>query len=420
MGDGDRWEKHRGLRAAITDENSHDTVTGIGVLKLTDTPAYGRLEHSNYPTLANVIYGQNIYYALPESIFYTDSYPMRIFWSNRKIDAEEVDGFRIFPFENYQSIQGDFGLPITIRSSMDNAIIFTTDCVGVVPIDERSAVSDESGKQLSIGRSSGVGKFTVIDRVHGLQHFFSLSQKGEDFTWFDFKNRDWIFWGKGQGLTNLSQKYKFSSDFLSIFSDPLLFDELQTAIRTAFGNDGEILLYKSGSRAYVFDILNNIYQGRRDITIGESLLVASIPITCNFGALSIPGYGDYSKVDGSYVEVSLTMVANDNPFSRKIFDSFICSCENVAQIICTAKNGTVSTINILEVINELGSLYRFSIIDQDNDGEYIGEMPLTDIYDYLRGFYATVKIVGFQDPNILGLTEPVSLNSLILNVRNDI
>jgi hypothetical protein len=345
---------------------------------------------------------------------------MRIFWSNRKIDAEEVDGFRIFPFENYQSIQGDFGLPMAIRSMMDNAVIFTNECIGIVPIDERSAVSDESGKQLSIGRSSGVGKFTVIDRVHGLQHFFSLSQKGEDFTWFDYKNRDWVYWGKGQGITNLSLKYRFASDLLGIFSDPLLYDETQVAIRTAFGSDGEILFYKPGSRAYVFDVLNNIYQGRRDTVIGESLLVNSIPITLSSGTLSIPGHGDFSKENGSYIEVSLTMVANDNPFSRKIFDSFICSCKNVAQIVCTAKNGTISTINILETVNDMGFLYRFSIIDMDNDGDYIGETPLTDMYDYLRGFYATIKIIGYQDPSITGLTEPVSLNSLILNVRNDI
>jgi hypothetical protein len=412
MCDGDLWLKHRGLKAFINNTNTNNTITGIGVIKLSDTPAYGRLEKTEYPSLANVVYGQNIYYTLPESLFYTEDFPMRVFWSNRKVDAEETDSFRVFAYENYQSIQGDYGIPVAVRSSMENAIIWCQNAIGAIPVDERSAVSDESGKQLSIGRASGVGKFTVIDREHGLQHFFSLSQNGENFTWFDFGKREWAYWGKRQGITDLSEKYKFQADISFLFSDISLFDESIVNIRTMFGSDGEIMLYKPGQRTFVFDTLNNIYQGHRDIIIGDNLLLNSLPVTAANGKLTIPGFGIQNKAYGNFVSTFLTMVANRESMSQKVFESFRLTGENIQEILLTSDKVSFGH-SLIKILGVDKRLWKYSIIKSLNN-LYVGEIPLNGNYDYLRGFYTTVKFAGFPD------TQQVKLSNLILNLRKDI
>ena len=411
MHDGDSWLKHRSLIYHDSDDNKY--VTGIGITKIDDLPAYGILEKSLYPQFANVIYGQNLYFALPESIFYTNDYPMRFFWSKRKTDAEEIDSFRQFPFENYQSIQGSYGLPVAICGISDGVLIFTEDGIGQVPIDERSSITDAAGKSLLIGQTPGVGRFTIIDRKHGLSlvHRNSLSQYGEDFTWFDFKNKEWVFFGKGQGIVDLSLKFKFQSDLEVLFKDKHTVN--RTTIRTSFLSAKEIMMYDpTKGRSWIFDYLNGLYQGRRDIVVRESMMFGSIPIILTATDVNIPGFGLQNQAYGQIVDTELTMVANVNPMQPKIWDSFRLQGVNIEKIILNNDqlNPETSTIIVLGTDHLMN---QFSIVENLDD-VYVGEIPLTENYDYLRGYYVTVRICGLK---VLGL-QP-KLNYLTLNYRND-
>ena len=411
MHDGDGWLEHRSFK--WHDLTLNEYGTGIGVMKIDNFIEYGMLEKFLYPQFANVVYGQNLYFALSESIFFTNSYPMRFFWSKRKTDAEEIDSFRQFPFENYQSIQGSYGLPISICALADSVIIFTEDGIGQVPIDERSSIADTAGKSLLIGQTTGVGRFIIIDRKHGLSltHRNSLSQYGEDFTWFDFKNKEWVFFGKGQGIVDLSLKFKFQSDLSIIFKDIATVN--RTTIRTAFLTEKEIMIYDpTKGRSFVFDYLNGLYQGRRDIVVRESLMFGSIPILLTATKPTIPGFGLQNKVNDEFVDTELTMVANINPLQPKIWDSFRLQGVNIEKIILNNDqlNPESSTITVLGLDHFMNT---YSIVENLDD-LYVGEIPLTEQYDFLRGFYLTVQMCGLKSLN------QVKLNYLSLNYRNDV
>lgn len=433
MHDGDGWLEHRSFRWHDLTENRY--ATGIGVMKITGYVEYGMIEKFLYSQFANVVYGQNLYFALPDSIFYTNNYPMRYFWSKRKTDAEELDSFRQFPFENYQSIQGSYGLPVAIQAIADAVIIFTEDGIGHVPIDERSSITDATGKSLLIGQTPGVGRFTIVDRKHGLSlaHHGSLSQNGEDFTWFDFKNKEWVFWGKGQSIVDLSEKFKFQSDLVTLFNDSLT--SVRTTIRTSFLPEKEILLYDpTKGRSWIFDYANGIYQGRRDIIVRESLIFGKIPVALAGTYITIPGFGlqnqTYNRIvdaelgvvgsgnpalesyDPSWLQAELTMVANVNPLQPKIWDSFRLQGINIEKIILNNDqlNPESSTITVLGLDHFMNT---YSIVENLDD-LYVGEIPLTQQYDFLRGYYLTVRICGLRSLN------QVKLNYLSLNYRNDV
>lgn len=409
--DGDGWLEHRSFR--WYDATGNPYGTGIGVMKVGDYSEYGMLEKFFYPQFANVVYGQNLYFALSESVFFTNNYPMRFFWSKRKTDAEEIDSFRQFPFENYQSIQGNYGLPVAICAIAEAVLIFTEDGIGQVPIDERSSITDAAGKSLLIGQTPGVGRFTIIDRKHGLSltHRNSLSQYGEDFTWFDFKNKEWIFFGKGQGIVDLSLKFKFQSDLSIMFKDIATVD--RKTIRTAFLTEKEIMIYDpTKGRSFVFDYLNGLYQGRRDIVVRESLMFGSIPILLTALKVTIPGFGLQNKVSDVFVDTELTMVANVNPLVPKIWDSFRLQGVNIEKVILNNDQLTPesSTIEILGTDHFMNTF----ILVENLDDLYVGEIPLTQQYDYLRGYYVTVRICGLKSLN------QAKLNYLSLNYRNDV
>jgi len=437
MHDGDGWLEHRSFRwyNGTFLGGSSDYGTGIGVMKYDDFSAYGMLEKFLYPQFANVIYGQNLYFALSESVFFTNNYPMRFFWSKRKTDAEEIDSFRQFPFENYQSIQGSYGLPVAVCALAESVIIFTEDGIGQVPIDERSSITDASGKSLLIGQTPGVGRFVIIDRKHGLSltHRNSLSQYGEDFTWFDFKNKEWVFFGKGQGVVDLSLKFKFQSDLSVMFKDIATVD--RTTIRTAFLTEKEIMIYDpTKGRSFVFDYLNGLYQGRRDIVVRESLMFGSIPILLTATKVTIPGFGlqnqTYNRIvdtesgvvgsgnpalesyDPSWLQTELTMVANVNPLVPKIWDSFRLQGVNIEKIVLNNDqlNPESSTVTVLGLDHFMNT---YSIVENLDD-LYVGEITLTQQYDFLRGYYLTVRICGLKSLN------QVKLNYLSLNYRNDV
>lgn len=411
MHDGDGWLEHRSFRWYNATTNKY--ATGIGVMKFTNYPEYGMLEKFLYPQFANVVYGQNLYFALSESVFFTNNYPMRFFWSKRKTDAEEIDSFRQFPFENYQSIQGSYGLPVSVCALAESVIIFTEDGIGQVPIDERSSITDAAGKQLLIGQTPGVGRFVIIDRKHGLSltHRNSLSQYGEDFTWFDFKNKEWVFFGKGQGIVDLSLKFKFQSDLSIIFKDIATVN--RTTIRTAFLTEREIMIYDpTKGRSFVFDYLNGFYQGRRNIVVRESLMFGSIPIILTTTKVIIPGFGLQNKVSDVFVDTELTMVANVNPLQPKIWDAFRLQGVNIEKIVLnndqlTPETSTVTVLGLDHFMN------TYSIVENLDD-LYVGEIPLTGQYDYLRGYYLTVRMCGLKS------LSQVKLNYLSLIYRNDV
>ena len=416
MHDGDAWSQKRSFRWNNGPTVTAEYGTGIGIMKFPDYAAYGMVERMKYPQFADVVYAQNLYYALAENIFFTNSYPMRIFWSERKVDAEQIDGFRRFPFANYQSIQGDFGLPVALRATTDVVLMFTEQGIGYIPVDERSSIADDKGKALSIGRTEGVGQFKILDRTHGLMHRESLSQYGEDFTWYDFRNREWIFWAKGQQMVDLSQKFKFQKAFTSLINSNNLLDHV-IPIKTCFLPDKEIAVYRSNNdltktRSFVFDYANGIYQGRRDIVIGENLFFSLIPIISHVDQLVIPGYGVQNKVNGNFVRTELTLVGNTDPNSKKIFDSFRMQGKNIEEIILT-NDQFISRMSIAKIIGIDGRLNQYSIVENLDD-LYVGEVPFTDQYDYLRGYCVVLKFKG------LDTTNQVVFNSIILNIRRDI
>ena len=141
-------------------------------------------------------------------------------------------------------------------------------------------------------------------------------------------------------------------------------------------------------------------------------MFGSIPILLTATKPTIPGFGLQNKVNDEFVDTELTMVANINPLQPKIWDSFRLQGVNIEKIILNNDqlNPESSTITVLGLDHFMNT---YSIVENLDD-LYVGEIPLTEQYDFLRGFYLTVQMCGLKSLN------QVKLNYLSLNYRNDV
>lgn len=415
LADGDRYEQDRALKVTTDDTQQNVNYVGIGGYKLENSFQYLKLERLGFTDLARVIYGQNLYYTLSSSIFFSNSFPTMFFWSLRKINAEEVDNFRMYPLENNQSIQGDFGAAVAIRSLNSEAIIFMQEGVLAIPVDERSAVTDQVGQTLSVGRAAGVGVAIPIGKANGLNHFFSLAQSNTQFSWFSFNSREWMYWAKGEQIVGLSKKFKFNFDFSEIFTNPnLITNNGINDVRIIFNDDGELIfIAKNGTNAFVFDILNRIYQGRRTINLDQNTSIDSLPVVVNPVAknkLILPSYGDVLWSNSAGLDNELTIILNQESYTKKIFDAFELFGKNFEKIIFEDQDG-----NILEVIMFVSpGVVNPNIEAIYEDIRIFTSIPFTANYDYLRAYYIKMKLVGFKQQDI-----PVIFNSLNIKFRID-
>lgn len=154
-----------------------------------------------------------------ESIIDTDesdlSTDCRVFHSNVKTNNEYIDNWLKYMPANFLDVDTRKG-PITGLRTFKNQLVFWQEyAAGVLSVNERSVISDDSNMPLILGSGGVLTRFDYFTNVNGMhKDDYSDAQSNTTLYWWDRANKSIVGYSGGQDAIELS-KIKFVQNYLN-------------------------------------------------------------------------------------------------------------------------------------------------------------------------------------------------------------
>lgn len=115
----------------------------------------------------------------------------RCYYSELKTNNENYDSWQTFKPANYIDVDDRYGEITHLRTFNDQLIFWQESATGVFSVNERSIISDESGKALSLGSGGVLERYDYYDRTAGM-HKEQYCDTYSDSTlyWYDRCNNE--------------------------------------------------------------------------------------------------------------------------------------------------------------------------------------------------------------------------------------
>lgn len=285
---------------------------------------------------------------------YDIEFDTRCFYSNVKSNNENTDNWLRFMPANFIDVDSRKG-PITNLRTFNNQLFFwQTDGTGILSVNERAAVSDQSGLPLMIGTGGVLERFDYLNTACGMkENEFADAQSDSVLYWWDHTRKELCAHAAGNGLgVNSLSKEKGVQNLINVkakqnllASDPTLiydkkYNELIAYIATTAEDDTtkdgtpseKITATDDGSMIYSeltgqFVSLVDVYP-KHAIQFGDKIYMMSDK-DANDKYLWLWNYQECKKnPDVSYVRGFSNMlypyvkyVINDNNTFPKVFDN---------------------------------------------------------------------------------------------------
>lgn len=285
---------------------------------------------------------------------YDVEFDTRCFYSNVKSNNENTDNWLRFMPANFIDVDSRKG-PITNLRTFNNQLFFwQTDGTGILSVNERAAVSDQSGLPLMIGTGGVLDRFDYLNTACGMkENEFADAQSDSVLYWWDHTRKELCAHAAGNGLgVNSLSKEKGVQNLINVkakqnllASDPTLiydkkYNELIAYIATTAEDDTtkdgtpseKITATDDGSMIYSeltgqFVSLVDVYP-KHAIQFGDKIYMMSDK-DANDKYLWLWNYQECKKnPDVSYVRGFSNMlypyvkyVINDNNTFPKVFDN---------------------------------------------------------------------------------------------------
>lgn len=182
---------------------------------------------------------------------YDIEFDTRCFYSNVKSNNENTDNWLRFMPANFIDVDSRKG-PITNLRTFNNQLFFwQTDGTGILSVNERAAVSDQSGLPLILGTGGVLERFDYLNTACGMkENEFADAQSDSVLYWWDHTRKELCAHAAGNGLgVNSLSKEKGVQNLINVkakqnllASDPTLiydkkYNELIAYIATTAEND---------------------------------------------------------------------------------------------------------------------------------------------------------------------------------------
>ena len=285
---------------------------------------------------------------------YDIEFDTRCFYSNVKSNNENTDNWLRFMPANFIDVDSRKG-PITNLRTFNNQLFFwQTDGTGILSVNERAAVSDQSGLPLMLGTGGVLDRFDYLNTACGMkENEFADAQSDSVLYWWDHTRKELCAHAAGNGLgVNSLSKEKGVQNLINVkakqnllASDPTLiydkkYNELIAYIATTAEDDTtkdgtpseKITATDDGSMIYSeltgqFVSLVDVYP-KHAIQFGDKIYMMSDK-DANDKYLWLWNYQECKKnPDVSYVRGFSNMlypyvkyVINDNNTFPKVFDN---------------------------------------------------------------------------------------------------
>lgn len=267
-------------------------------------PQINKKEASDLSTDSNTLY--NIDY--------------RCYYSELKTNNENYDSWQTFKPANYIDVDDRYGEITHLRTFNDQLVFWQEAATGVFSVNERSVISDESGKALSLGSGGVLERYDYYDRTAGM-HKEQYCDTYSDSTlyWYDCCNNELkslratsiIPLNKTCGTQNIMHEKS------GVVSPVLFYDKKYNEVISKVLKDGD---KKNSSLAYSESL--NAFTSVYDVDFDNKLTFKDKIYLLNVdnGVLDVNLWntrGDIDVIDHTV----LKYVVNKSPMYVKVFDN---------------------------------------------------------------------------------------------------
>lgn len=143
----------------------------------------------------NTVYSSNpastIYVALTEDDNSLDEVDYRCYYSNQKVNNEDIDSWTIFRPSNYLDVDTRYGQITNMRAFMSKLFFWQENAFGVFSVNERAQISEENGQTLTLGTSGILSRHDYLDRTSGMRkNQYNDTQSFAALYWYDNDNKE--------------------------------------------------------------------------------------------------------------------------------------------------------------------------------------------------------------------------------------
>jgi hypothetical protein len=393
------------LESTVNCELRGDTcyTRGGNSFKLSETVADGNINYPSgndygaYPSTFTDLYQYNSAYSAdgqiktftPRPLYFVNrkENDYRIIASEQHVNGQTVDNWTKFLFGNYIEVNSAYGSINKLIAHANNILFFQDNAYGLVSVNERQLLKDDSGASLVLGTGGVLDAYRYISEKAGTKSQYSVIDTGNVLYFYDLNNRKLMQYSGGQDQ-QISDVKGMSSYFSTFdYGSTLVTDEPQTSkgIHGIFDPINKRLLYTIlGNTADTFgynmflDVFESRYGFHPSLYQDLDGEIFSVNLS-NQDRVYIHGKGNRGNFYGGVQSSFITLLANPEPDVKKVFTNL-------------EFNSLVASDSVEYPANTLTG------IEMWNNHQYTGYITLNNITNIRRRF----RTWRYQVPKVSG------------------
>lgn len=360
--------------------NMQNNISVIGSLYTQDKPRYAYNDVYSREGDVKLFVNKGIY-SIDDLT--TDT---RILHSESKTNLEVSDSWTKFRPANYLDLETEYGPITNMEAFGNNLMVFQSDALSIVPINERAIITDNNPGALTLGTGSVMGRANYATKLNGLYpgDLRSVTQSDSTLYWYD-RDRFEIcaFNGQLQTLSKLKgvQTYLVQNKEAVPNNPNVVYDKKYNDVLFTLGNTTLVFNEQIGAFTSFYTFNPNWY-----FEFGDHLYTFKAKDLYLYNAgIEKNLYDNKSKV------TKLTFVVNKDYTQSKTFDSIQYDADvtwltNLDNIKFETKRQT-SLITKSNQIDYREDTYKFAIPRSDRELNEIQELVNKSYRDRMKGKY---------------------------------
>jgi hypothetical protein len=252
-------------------ENSLD-----GVYKLQEDLSVGLQYYPlNYPVEATDLYLYNRSYSRnnnitnnteePDNFINTNVFDTMITASDKKFNNEIIDSWTRYRFNKFLEVDSEYG-PLNVLKKYNNQLYYFQDnAFGIVAVEDRSAITDNSGKPLTLGTGEVLERYDYISNKLGCVSNNHIVNTSNNLYYIDYNNKSLNVISKDDS-GNISKLKKISNLVTTLIDT----NNSRNCI-IAYNPEHKEVWFTLGNDTVMFSELMNEFVSRLSIVYGSTV-----------------------------------------------------------------------------------------------------------------------------------------------------
>lgn len=242
----------------------------------------------------------------------------RVYHSLLKTNDERIDSWTKFMPADYIDVDTRYGEVTELRTFHNKLIFWQKDAMGMLSVNERAAVTDDSNMPLILGTSGILSRYDYIDETAGMMpEQYVDTYSNTTLYWYDAAHKEIKSYNEGSTVTQLS-KAKSVQNKLNKSSNNkpyIMFDnKYNTVIADVLENKN--IMYDETLQQFV---------STTDVVIQGSMKHDDNIYVVNRNKIALLDHptdtNEYVDWDGNKLSTYLEYVVNKSPLTTKVFDN---------------------------------------------------------------------------------------------------